>query len=81
MKKREEVKMFANAMERQLQYNDHKEHWSNFPQEYLFQRLLEEVSELYEAMNEGLDGEDMLDEAADVANFAMMIADINQVKP
>jgi hypothetical protein len=74
---RDEVARFGVLMERKLKANDHKDHWSDSGMSYLLKRLREEVVEL-----EGLllatsaPGQDeVAGEAADVANFAMMIAD------
>ena len=83
---RKEVKSFAILMESKLRKNDHKEHWTKCNQEYLLTRLDEEVKELHECffiyspgdMNFLMDGqhEDQIPgEAADVANFAMMLWD------
>lgn len=66
-----EVKAFAVAMEAKLRANDHKGGWKQSPVTYLFSRLEEEVAELKKAVVNG----GTLGEAADVANFAMMIAD------
>lgn len=78
--------MFAIAMEARLRANDHKGGWGDCQYRFLFRRLLEEAEELREATgihcsacghNPGKkDGRDIRDEAADVANFAMMIADV-----
>jgi len=56
-------------MEKKLRENDYKKHWSNCDHQYLLNRLKEEVTELEKPMW------DVIEEAADVANFAMMIAD------
>lgn len=74
-KRRTEVEWFADAMERKLRANDHKRHWSNMSIQYLSMRLTQERKELYRAVAEG-DPEKVLAEAADVANFAMMLADM-----
>lgn len=66
---------FAAVMERKLDENDHKEHWSNFPISHLSRRLSQELEELRRAIKKNLPPEDIVREAADVANFAMMIAD------
>lgn len=77
---RQEVWLFAAAMEKRLQANDHKGGWREEPVEFLFRRLKDEVRELelelraYEPINRRR----VLHEAADVANFAMMIADVCQ---
>ena len=77
------VRAFAEAMELKLRENDHKPGWKDDDPEILVDRLMEEVGELqYEV--EGLSSnrewpgerEKVLREAADVANFAMMVADV-----
>lgn len=68
------VDLFALDMKRKLAANVHKKHWDEVPMIYLYQRMLEEEEELYTALKEG-DIHSIIDEAADVANFAMMIAD------
>jgi len=73
-----ELQKFSQAMEQKLQLNDHKEHWSDCSNEWLFHRLLEEISELYDSINQDIN---IADEAVDVANFAMMIADNQRVDP
>lgn len=70
---RHEVKTFAQCMEHKLQKNDHKGGWEEIPNDELFRRLRDEIDELEQALN----NEPTLNiafEAADVANFAMMIA-------
>lgn len=69
---RAEVQAFAQDMERKLSANDHKQHWSTIPQDKLLRRLKQELRELERAMKKG---KNVVEEAADVANFAMMIAD------
>ena len=69
---RDEVRSFALAMEEQLQANDHKPGWQGDSCYSLFVRLREEADELLMALR---DHGDVQKEAADVANFAMMIAD------
>ena len=68
---REPVLWFAGMMESKLQENDHKGGWDNCTFQYLFQKLDEEVKELTTCISE----EKAIQEAADVANIAMMIAD------
>ena len=68
------VDVFAVDMKRKLAVNVHKKHWSDVPRSYLFLRLLEEEAELYDALNRDTPQE-IIDECADVANFAMMLAD------
>ena len=72
------VDSFADAMESKLEKNRHKgdrEGWLKDTPRALFERLKQEVDELHAALADGTDVESVLSEAADVANFAMMIAD------
>lgn len=74
---RPEVQRFALAMEERLKANDHKGGWENCTTSYLWRRLVEESGELEEELAKDLtDGRVVLHEAADVANFAMMLADV-----
>ena len=79
---------FLSAMRKGLDrgrmhgYKGWDEHWENvcFPcpsDMFLKMRLHQEMDELIIALNER-DPEKILNEAADVANFAMFLADINQ---
>ena len=72
---RPDVYWFANCMEEALRRNDHKGTWEHLDDWYLTRRLLEEVGELFAALLEGRNEGAIRDEAVDVANFAMMIAD------
>lgn len=69
---RGEVLWFAQEMEGQLQENDHKDGWEERSAKWLLNRLKQEVGELERAIE---NKKNVVDEAADVANFAMMIAD------
>lgn len=83
----DEVTWFAGIMERKLRENDDKDGWSQCTTEYLLDRLREEIDELEQCFSEmgkgaiELGGIDMelvyrfCAECADVANFAMMLAD------
>jgi len=86
------VLKFAVAMERKLVENDHKGGWKDCTNVYLFRRLKTETKELKEQIKiykkesqkpgeyTGLTSMmEIKKEAADVANFAMMIADNNSV--
>lgn len=64
------VQKFAEAMQEKLWENRHKGGWKNCTPEYLEIRLREETEELISC-----DDEDFLDEAADAANFIMMMCD------
>lgn len=79
---RPEVRAFADLMERQLRANDHKPGWDHDVAEDLLLRLRQETQELAEAIAPGSRTttkawrQQVGTEAADVANFAMMIADV-----
>jgi len=88
MTPREPVLWFAGAMERKLRANDHKGGWRQCELGYLSKRLHEEANELSRVLralkhekqkvrHDGLHdhAREVVAEAADVANFAMMIAD------
>jgi len=64
----------AFAMELKLRKNEHKGGWADCPWSYLQHRLDEELGELDHAIVFGTPLETLL-EAADVANFLMMIVD------
>ena len=74
---RESVSWFAQQMELKLKENDHKGGWNKCTNESLFKRLQEETEELKMAMQNRFSpfGKNIKHEAADVANFCMMIAD------
>lgn len=75
---RPEVRAFADLMEAQLRKNDHKPGWKNDRPHSLLKRLYDEAAELGHAMpyDDDFEAEVVGLEAADVANFAMMIADV-----
>lgn len=79
---RESVLWFAGEMERQLRENDHKGGWMECSPRQLLDRLREELIELHQAVDawacDEMEGAShyVVSEAADVANFAMMIANI-----
>ena len=73
---RPEVAAFALLMEAKLRKNDHKTGWKHHTSRALFNRLTEEALELIEAIKAGRSAGVVGEEAADVANFAMMIADV-----
>lgn len=68
-----ETKIFVAAMRRKLAANAHKGGWKDCDPDWLLKRLRQEVDELEEAVQKG---QGVLGEAADVANFAMFIADV-----
>jgi NTP pyrophosphatase (non-canonical NTP hydrolase) len=76
------VNRFARAMEARLEANRHKGNrpgWMRDTVGGLFERLEEEMEELREAVDSfprsREQKDEILREAADVANFAMMVAD------
>jgi len=74
MKPRKAILRFTNDMELKLCKNDHKDHWSGMSLQYLSMRLTQERKELERAIK-SKDAIKIVEECADVANFAMMIAD------
>ena len=74
---RPEVLAFAVLMELKLRYNDHKEPWAGLGIVELKRLMAIEVEELDDASDGDPDddSDNIALEAADVANFAMMIAD------
>ncbi len=70
---REPLQRFATLMEETLRKHDDRGGWENCREVWLLQRLREETLELEDAMGRGQSS--VPSEAADVANFAMMIAD------
>jgi len=67
------VLRFGADMCGKLRQNNHKAHWSTVNNFWLLVRLKQEVEELKLAMLD--DPGSVVAECADVANFAMMIAD------
>jgi predicted RecB family nuclease len=82
------VLWFAQQMELKLCANEHKSSWSRASYNYLLLRLSQEAAELNDQIYEKSlgyrsherDAEMIIPEAADVANFAMMIADNCRVR-
>jgi hypothetical protein len=80
----ESVSKFGEAMVDRLTANARKGHWANCHNGYLRRRLRTETRELFALLDKanrtGLTPElrkAIVHEAADVANFAMMIAENN----
>jgi len=76
---RQSVIDFAELMELILQDNDYKDGWKEVSKNYLWKKLLIEIDELKEALIDypyhGCNAKEVKKECADIANFAMMIAD------
>lgn len=74
------VLAFARAMEERLRANDHKGGWEDERLPYLTGRLRQEFLELerevFPGYGQTLDPARVRGEAADVACFALMIADV-----
>lgn len=72
LKPRTELHQFMYVVERVLRRNDDKGNsWKSASFEYLFKKLLEEVTELYGAYRHG---ENVALEAADLSAICMMIS-------
>lgn len=65
---------FAVHMKHKFLMNRHKTHWRSYTYKQLLERLRQETCELQLAIEDG-DRKAIVDEAADVGNFCMMIAD------
>jgi NTP pyrophosphatase (non-canonical NTP hydrolase) len=74
------LKPFMQDMYKKLVANQEKKHWRTCSFDWLVQRLYEEMRELEEAMDKGAPYQEVMDECADVANFAMMIHDKANLK-
>ena len=70
-----DLKVHVDAMRYKLKKNAHKGKWEDLDLEKALERLREEVTELEAAIAEGNEIEIVL-EAADVSNFAMMVSSI-----
>ncbi len=73
---RKAVTDFSKTMEANLRDNDHKGGWGACSNYFLLDRMFEEWLELRDAVR-SKDPDKIRHEAADVANFAMMLADNN----
>ncbi len=69
------VLKFAFEMERKLRINSGKGGWQDCDNDYLLSRINDELFELKACINEKKVKRAIINECADVANFAMMIAD------
>lgn len=80
-KPRRELEDFADYMEDVLRDNDYKNGWDDMTVSEIIRRMNEEAREVNntyyaKAMHFNLDWRALKKEAADVANFCMMLADI-----
>lgn len=76
IKPRESVQWFAEVMENKLRENDHKGGWDECNIDWLIHRLYQEAEELWrEVRSNDKNYQNIISESADVADFAMMIAD------
>lgn len=83
---RPEVVTFADLMERELRNNDHKGGWKGCAAGPLLDRVYEELNELRDALfsypRDTLEyRRKIAEEAADVANMAMMVVDVCDALP
>jgi NTP pyrophosphatase (non-canonical NTP hydrolase) len=69
------IDWFAEQMKHKLELNCHKGGWEDCKNPYLVRRLIEETAELVHAVMRNEDADTVIEKAADVANFCMMIAD------
>ena len=69
------IAWFTLAMAGKLSENSHKGGWHRCTRGYLLRRLWQENAELVQAVKRGATKAEVIAEAADVANFAMMLAD------
>lgn len=72
---REPLRSFAKTMELKLCENDDKGGWEGCTLAYLTRRLQGEFGEVRRALKSNKSADEVERECADVANFAMMIAD------
>ncbi|MBC2258870.1 hypothetical protein [Listeria booriae] len=70
---RQEVKLFAERMEKRLQAHDDRPGWKNERTDYLYALLVSKVDKL--GITNDSSRESNLKLTADIANFAMMIHD------
>lgn len=71
------LRAFTDAMQYKLHVNRNKGKWEGAKLEDLFELLLREVGELKNEINDPNPNQVAITfEAADIANFAMMIADV-----
>ena len=69
------VTWFAEIMKGELEKHLDRPGWKDETTEWLCERLDEEVKELKQAVRNNESDQEVIEECADVGNFAMMIAD------
>jgi len=69
------VKVFSEEMEKQLSANEHKGGWKTCSPGFLMDELKRNYERLRWAINRGGDKEEVTKRAANIANFAMMLAE------
>ncbi len=81
--RRQAVDKFAEVMKAKLERDVYKGSWDGCSTEYLTCRAVDEMTELAKAIDSNLSKKEVTKEAADVANFVMMIADnyMQEIKP
>ena len=74
---RRAIRRFAELMEERMKRNDHKSGWDTATNTWLWQRAFDEMLELRDEMSKARSRSpiQIAREAADVANFVMMLAD------
>lgn len=76
------TRWFCGEMRKKLRENEHKRGWDDCSIHYLIGRLHQEIYELHnEIFAQKKDSIKIVREAADVANFCMMIAEKFKHKP
>ncbi len=73
---REEVRQFAELMERNLAAYDDRPRWKGYEWQRLWVRLHEELDDLGKALRTRSNPEHIASEAAHVGNLLMMLADV-----
>ncbi len=74
---RKEVRWFSELMEKKLGDNEWKGGWKDLNNPHLLKMMLDEWHELLNAVTSD-DKDSIVEEAVDIANFCMMIADNNR---
>lgn len=72
---RDKLNWFHSYMAEKLLENRHKRHWSTLSVFACLNMMDHEIRELQEAIDANLDEEEVRKECADVANYALFIAD------